>query len=66
MDSITTEEIIKKWVYVSNTEANGKHYCDIKTDRSAVVYNNHTKVFSGRREGIKGNFPACYEDVKYI
>ena len=65
-DEITTEEIINKWIYVSNTEANGKHYHDLKTDRSAVVYSNKTKVFSGRREGVKGNFPACYENVEVI
>ena len=65
-DEITTEEIINKWIYVSSTEANGKHYHDLKTDRSAVVYHDKTKVFSGRREGIKGNFPACYENVEVI
>ncbi|PHS02447.1 MAG: hypothetical protein COA78_21235 [Blastopirellula sp.] len=64
--SVTTEEIIKEWVYVSNTEANGKYYYDEKSDRAAVVYMDKTKVFSGRREGIKGNFPACYEDLVYI
>lgn len=64
--SITTEEIIKEWVYVSNTEANGKHYHDEKSDRSAVVYVNKTKVFSGRIEGIKGDFPAAYEDYIII
>ena len=66
MMSITTLEILKEWVYVGNTEANGKHYHDEKSDRSAVVYINKTKVFSGRREGIKGNFPAAYEDVDYV
>ena len=66
MKELTVEEILKEWVYVSNTEANGKHYHDEKTDRSAVVYRSYTKLFSGRREGIKGNFPACYDNVKHI
>ena len=65
-DKLTLEDILSLWVYVSRTEANGKHYHDIKSDRSAVVYAKHTKVFSGRREGIKGNFPACYDNVDVI
>jgi len=63
---ITTEEIIKDWVYVSNTEANGKHCHDEKSDRSAVVYSGNTKVFSRRIKGLRGNFPAAYEGVDYI
>ena len=66
MEKLTLEDILSLWVYVNRTEGNGKHYHDIKSDRSAVVYAKHTKVFSGRREGIKGNFPACYDNVDII
>lgn len=66
MSELTVNEILNDWVYVSNTEANGKHYHDEKTDRSAVVYKNYTKVFSVRKEGMYGNFPACYDYVMRI
>ena len=66
MKKLTVKDILDLWVYVCRTEANGKHYHDLKSDRSAVVYAKHTKVFSGRKEGIKGNYPACYNNVETI
>jgi hypothetical protein len=66
IEPLTLEDILKGWVFVGNTEANGKHYHDLSSDRSAVVYREHTRVFSNRREGIKGNFPAAYNDVDVI
>ena len=41
---ITTEEIVNNWIYVDKTEGNGKHYHDLKSDRSSVIYQKHTKV----------------------
>ena len=66
MSELTTEQILNEWIYVGNTEANGKHYHDEKSDRAAIVYSGSTKVFSNRRDGIKGNYPYCYDDVDYI
>jgi len=63
---LTIDQILKSWVYVGNTQANGKHYHDEKTDRSAVVYRGHARVFSCRREGIKGNYPSCYKHQEGI
>ena len=66
MEALTIEQILKNWVYVGNTQANGRHYHDEQSDRSAVVYVRHTMVFSCRREGMKGNFPACYKSKNEI
>ena len=66
MEALTIEQILKNWVYVGNTQANGKHYHDEKLDRAAVVYVGHAVVFSCRRDGIKGNFPVCYKAKEEI
>lgn len=63
---LTLEDILSSWVYVGNTPANGELYHDEKSDRSATIYSDYTRVFSGRRDGIKGNFPACYYNVDRI